>query len=450
LSTAIPDTRFQLEERVVPLAGSHLRALDGIRFLAAFCVVVGHGYWYVVLQQQSGLISSTVANAVMGLPSLGMTLFFVLSGFVIHYNYHHSVGIGRHGNFDFLIARFSRLYPLFFVVFMVDFIHLLALQGYLTGAPHFDIDLFGPLPFFLSFTQAWWFIPFDGTALYDHYTRLSSHAQATGLMWSLSVECLLYLSYPIFSAWLSRRRGWSLATLAIVIATTGTLYFAWAGFCHHAISASGTAEFGTHALGEQFFGWVSFYSPLGRMTEFAMGAAGAQYYLSSGGRSRFSAKLPGLSGAVLAVAIAVWTSSIRVSGFNVSVIGPLVACFVLLAVFRQTWISQLFSKPLLVKCGEASYSLYLLHFYTIHELAAPNSVELETPGRVVVLIVGVVISAILARGFYLWFERPALRWLRANFKPLRLHIALGVVFLATTLLCIIASMQFHAVAHASP
>jgi hypothetical protein len=148
-------------ERAVALVHPHMRALDGIRFIAAFCVLAGHGYGYVVLQP-SIPATDPISTLLVSLPGLGMTLFFVLSGFVIHYNYHRTVGIGSSGNGDFFIARFSRLYPLFLAVFAIEFIHMLWLEGYLSGAPLDDFDLFGPLPFFLSFTQTWLFIPFDG------------------------------------------------------------------------------------------------------------------------------------------------------------------------------------------------------------------------------------------------------------------------------------------------
>jgi peptidoglycan/LPS O-acetylase OafA/YrhL len=168
-------------ERVVALVNPHLRAPDGIRFIAAFCVLAGHGYHYVVLHQVGTRETMGPISIVMrGLAPLGMTLFFVLSGFVIHYNYHRTVGIRANGNGDFFIARFCRLYPLFLAVFAIDFVHLLWIEGYLNGAPRNDFDVFGPLPFFLSFTQTWLFIPFDGNALFTHYGNLTPHAQATG------------------------------------------------------------------------------------------------------------------------------------------------------------------------------------------------------------------------------------------------------------------------------
>jgi peptidoglycan/LPS O-acetylase OafA/YrhL len=434
---------------------AHLLALDGIRFLAAFSVLAGHGYWYVVLQQQTQENLGLISRTMMALPSLGMTLFFVLSGFVIHFNYHRSVGIGRGGNFDFFIARFSRLYPLFFAVFAIDFIHLLWVQGYFSGTPSLTFDLFGPLPFFLSFTEAWLFIPFDGNAVYEHYGSLTSHAQATGVMWSLSTEFLFYLVYPLFSVWLSRRTGRSLAAFAVAAAATGILYYGWVATHQAQVYSLGLLFYGTPPLAQKFTGWVNFYTPIGRMSEFLLGAAAAQYFLSSSSPGRFFVNLPSGSSTTIGAALACWMigSSVIPSplyGVNASIAAALVACFVLSSVLYRSWISRLLSTPLLVKCGEASYSLYLLHYYTMHEWAAPRATALGTAGRIMMYGVGALISLALARIVYLSFERPALRWLRGHFKPLKLHLVLGAVFLVTTFFSIIASLQIHAVMRSLP
>ena len=89
------------------VAGSrenYLPALDGLRFMAAMLVAGGH---YVSIFSQgkaSGMITT--------LTGLGMTLFFVLSGFVIHYNYCGTIPKAG-GIRAFAIARFARLYPLY-------------------------------------------------------------------------------------------------------------------------------------------------------------------------------------------------------------------------------------------------------------------------------------------------------------------------------------------------
>src|SRR5215203_4219419 len=62
-----------------------------------------------------------IPHYIRGLPFFGMSLFFVLSGFVIHYNYgmFRTDGLVAGGK-KFFIARFARLYPLYFVVLILS------------------------------------------------------------------------------------------------------------------------------------------------------------------------------------------------------------------------------------------------------------------------------------------------------------------------------------------
>ena len=435
----------------IPIARHHLSALDGLRFIAAFSVLAGHGYWYVVQQQTTGTSYDPVAIALRGLPGLGMTLFFVLSGFVIHLNYHTTVGLRRGGgNFDFFIARFSRLYPLFLVVFMVDFIHILSVQGYFTKHPRLNFDPFGALPAFLSFTQTWLFIPYDGYAIYEHYGAATSSAQATGAMWSLSTEWLFYTVYPLFSVWLSRRHGKALAYVAATAVAASLLYYGWCAYNIQTIQRFGFSQFGSAQLAGSFVGWMVFYSPLGRMTEFVLGTLAAQRYLSGPSAGGLLDRLPIATTAVIGVAILAWIVAapilqLRIGGMSASCAAGLIALFILLAVQHKTHVARFLSSPVLVKCGEASYSLYLLHWYVMHQWTAAYAYPYGYPVRLLMYVAGVIASILLARAVYLVFEKPALRWLRRNFKPLRLHLVLGAVFLAVTCLGVLASLQIHAV-----
>jgi peptidoglycan/LPS O-acetylase OafA/YrhL len=454
MSAAIPLSTEKPAQRVVSDVHVHLRALDGIRFIAAFCVLAGHGYWYVVLQQQGTVETlDAISLAIGGLPELGMTLFFVLSGFVIHYNYHRSVGIGATGNGDFFIARFARLYPLFLAVFAIDFVQLLWVEGYFSGTPLNNFDLFGPLPFFLSFTQAWLFIPFDGTNIAAHYGSLIGQVQATGAMWSLSVEFLFYLIYPLFSVWLTRRAGRSLALFAAITAAAGLLYYIGLASHRAAVEALGVQIYGSPKQATGFAAWLLFYAPFGRISEFLLGAAAAQYYLSRHYLSRpagWDRRLPAWSTWIAALAILGWsaTAAIVTTGsmrlVYTSIIAAPIAGFVLLSIIRPAGASRLLASPLLVKGGEASYSLYLLHFYTMHEWAKPWAGERSMTWRVVIYLVGLAVSLALARTVYLGFERPARSWLRRHCHSLRLNVVLGWLFVAILLFSVIASLHIHA------
>ena len=59
-------------------------ALTGLRFVAAFSVLIGHGFSWILHNHET---PGGVVFWVSQIAGLGMTLFFVLSGFVIHYNY---------------------------------------------------------------------------------------------------------------------------------------------------------------------------------------------------------------------------------------------------------------------------------------------------------------------------------------------------------------------------
>jgi peptidoglycan/LPS O-acetylase OafA/YrhL len=95
-----------------------LPALTGLRFLAALSVLVGHSFADLV--KFSG-IQPLWAHYLSHMAAIGMPLFFVLSGFVIHYNYHYSIVTApARGTFNFIVARFARLYPLYIFVIMLD------------------------------------------------------------------------------------------------------------------------------------------------------------------------------------------------------------------------------------------------------------------------------------------------------------------------------------------
>ena len=96
------------------LAKPHIEALDGLRFLAAFFVAAAHYSAFLLTDPKQ---PNLFAEIILSMAGLGMTLFFVLSGFVIHYNYREI--IAQPGGFKtFAIARFSRLYPLYIVLFV--------------------------------------------------------------------------------------------------------------------------------------------------------------------------------------------------------------------------------------------------------------------------------------------------------------------------------------------
>ena len=85
-----------------------------------------------------------------------MPLFFVLSGFVIHYNYSRlfSTMRPRWAIVEFLGARFARIYPLFICFFLVG----LAVDGVLQWYYEHKLNLLLVMAHYLTLTQSWVYI----------------------------------------------------------------------------------------------------------------------------------------------------------------------------------------------------------------------------------------------------------------------------------------------------
>src|SRR5215467_12812423 len=155
-----------------------LPALTGIRFLAAFSVALAHGLIQLVRFNDI----PPVIEAIQNLSGLGMSMFFVLSGFVIHYTYGSRV-TKRYGVYNFFVARFARLYPLFIAAFAIELFYHLH-----NNTPPFGYDL-RALPYYVTLTQTWWFAVLHELSLVYQFGNIAS------ISWSISTEAWFYLAY---------------------------------------------------------------------------------------------------------------------------------------------------------------------------------------------------------------------------------------------------------------
>jgi hypothetical protein len=124
----------------------YVPALDGLRGLAAILVAGAH---YMTMEGGAPL-----SDIVQTLTGLGMTLFFVLSGFVIHYNYNTTI-TQPSGLRMFFVARFARLYPLYILLFLFDFAYTGLTARSACGQIGAPGEYWSGVPFYLTFTQTW-------------------------------------------------------------------------------------------------------------------------------------------------------------------------------------------------------------------------------------------------------------------------------------------------------
>ncbi len=155
--------------------------LTGLRGVAALFILLNHTCLLLSKVQQSSISAALNCFGIMG-----MDLFFILSGFVIHYNYCHKLKEKPVSNIKkFLIARFSRLYPLYFL-FIIGFFVYNFFNNF-NNSELMSRDI-ATLPIFLSGTQSWFY------SFINKFPVIYCQQNAN-ISWSISTEFALYLFF---------------------------------------------------------------------------------------------------------------------------------------------------------------------------------------------------------------------------------------------------------------
>ena len=106
-----------MEQDQMPVVRQEIRALTSLRMIAALLVFLHHCYYTYVIEHL-GIFAGIVRQG-----HIGVTIFFVLSGFLITMRYYpkfDSAGFrGRRLVFDYFRKRFARIYPLYFSVWFL-------------------------------------------------------------------------------------------------------------------------------------------------------------------------------------------------------------------------------------------------------------------------------------------------------------------------------------------
>ncbi len=345
-------------------------ALTGVRALAAYMVFIVH----------YNSISETdfeILKKFVGQFHIGVSIFFVLSGFLIAYRYMDSK------NFHFgryMINRVARVYPIYFILTTIAFIG----SWYYEKQESFDWALYGMN---ISFLRGF-------------FDDLVFTGVAQG--WSLTVEETFYFTAPLFFL-LLRKSKYFLIILPIIIITIGF----------------GIVHFFGNSLSYGFFATDNFmleFTFLGRCFEFFIGIS-IVFVMK---RSESLTKSGWFTyGGLTAMVICIYLMSIldndgaasdKIPFYFVYLLFlPLLGIAPLLfgLIHENTIIKQLFSNKVAVLLGKSSYAFYLVHMGIFK-----FKLDTITDNLWIIFIV----LNLLAIGIYLFIEKPLNRIIRARFS----------------------------------
>jgi len=414
--TVRPDLGASVPPASTALAKRHIEALDGLRFLAALFVAAAHYSAFLLTDPKQ---PSIFAEIILSMAGLGMTLFFTLSGFVIHYNYGEIIGQPG-GLKTFAIARFSRLYPLYIVLFVIEFAQTARAGAGSCGYAGYPAGLIFALPYYITLSQDWIFGVICKNSLIYQYGHVSA------VTWSISAEAFFYIVYAVCAPRLTSQKPKALLVGAI-FAYLCLFLFVWLCFVYSAaIDRVALAAFGPIATDQNGYQdsllrWLYYFNPLVQMVHFFGGVTAAQHYLArrkepSEFRTALGSWLVPISvtfvfGAHLYLYGVVAYHNGFVGRNASSFYGPLVVVMIyLITRFHSGALSRVLSYSIIVKLGEASYSLYLLHAF-FHG-ALPSYVHALGLNRWIVWGMYLIFLLCVSRASYVFFERPVRRILR--------------------------------------
>lgn len=360
-----------------------LPAITSLRFFAALHVALFH------MNEMGVLTGPRWLKSFAGIGYVGVSFFFVLSGFILVYTY-----AGRRLKVDdFWQARFARIYPAY-------------LFSLLISLPFFYFGTFRMhVPFFAFAEQH--FVLSSALVL----LLLQAWVPAAALLWnpvawSLSVEAFFYAIFPFALARYSKlsRTAWLLLILGCWIAGLAVS----GGYLLSRSAEMGYVSSTNWSNAVQF---VKFF-PLVRLPEFLMGMACGLLFLRSERNPRHGLPLVALG----LVGVAATTLASRFVPYLVvhtALSGPAFAALVYGVALQPSWASWL-NNRVLVLFGNASYSFYLLHSMTVWPFF--HNTQTQAIRNQGFLGIGLWLAMMLAISslVYRFIEEPARRKLRPH------------------------------------
>lgn len=353
-------------------------ALTSLRFFAALYVVLKHSIYWGFPHLQPGTLAARAAS----IGYVSVSFFFLLSGYILAVVYLRSdreVDAKK-----FYAARFARIYPLYFLMLVLDTPHLL-------------------LPRIASYGLKAGILKTAVTFVSSSLMLQSLSPVLLGINdpgWSLSVEAFFYLAFPFLGVFLWKWRGWGLKVGALLIYLSA---MALVGLALPHMSETSVARFpilniGTFTLGILLARWQqeqreateNLERP--RMRIYAVLLIAAAAYCAVVYLTTYT-----LDGSVQ-IRLGVFLSN--------GMLAPIFAAVIWAFSLEQTRVARLFSVKWLVILGEASYGLYLIH---IPVLELSMWLHLDRNPALYPIYLGLII-ALSVLSFYL-LETPARKWI---------------------------------------
>lgn len=345
----------------------YIPALTGLRAVAAYLVFLHH---------YNPALPNTVANRLWAQGYIGVSVFFVLSSFLIYHRYADAYQTQTIWSWRrYLQNRFARIFPLYALLLIIT-VGVDSAMGRSMSWSVFVLNITLVKGFFESY-------------------KFSGIAQS----WSLTVELCLYLVAPLLFTILRRRGAFF---VAVGLVSAGVL--GWAAMAQ--------------LTGYDFSGglpFIFFYTFFGRAFEFVVGMWLAHRWQKN--------QLPAVryattAGLLIMGSCVLWQAS--ATQFLMSSVGLIVSEVIVynavlpigigllfIGLLREkSWLKFFLAHPIMQSLGRSSYAFYLIHVGVMASGIQRAGVTNHW------LLFGLLV--LLAHGLYSFVEKPLQRYFSAE------------------------------------
>lgn len=322
---------------------NYIPALTGVRAMAAYLVFISH-FAYIFDESFPHIV-----QRFLGEFHIGVSIFFVLSGFLITFRYYQNFdGLSKPWFMQYLKNRVARIYPMYFLLTVAAFIYYFITKDetITKGYEHPIALMLMNVTFVRGFFYQFW---------------------DTGIAqgWSLTVEECFYFSAPVI--FLIAKRFGKFYIQPVVLTLTGILlYFIFSHVNWHGF------------LGN--FTFVMLFTFLGRCFEFFVGIQLARYVLKKSFTRTNKVNYTYTGFLLIFVCVFVMALQPIPKGWAAGVESPIgiivnnyflciaVALFFYGILTETTLFNKFLALPFIELLGKSSYIFYLIHLGWIYNL----------------------------------------------------------------------------------
>lgn len=317
-----------------PIERPFFNNLNGLRFVGALTVLIFHCF---TLQREiwGNFFNGTIFHFVFSVASkghLGVNLFFVLSGFLITYLLLHEFArTGKINILNYLLRRFLRIWPLYFLVVLFGFF------------------LFPKLPYGIVTIHEFWRFALFLSNFDEIIHGMNDKINFLSATWSVSIEEQFYLVWGFLLGLIPFKKSFSFPVFFVVIILGSIVFRSFYWFDSRIIYFHTFSVMSDLGIGG-FIGFLAFKGKIQSSFERVKKWQWIVFYLIStllilGSNSIFEGSL---------------------IAFERTVIGIIFAIVILEQVYAKNSFYKIDKIPYFFSSGELTYGFYMFHCILIY------------------------------------------------------------------------------------